>query len=388
MKYSFLLFACLSGLLQVKAQQKGFKVEARIDNPKGYPLALMWFSSGQLYMDTTAVMNGNVYVFEGTVDEPVLANLVVRNAPELAINTSEGAIPAPSLSFFLSNELVKISGAAEKIHMSSVQGGKQNDEWAALHAEEQRMEDNIWQLTRKVYAGAGVDSAALTRLLTEKAEQDSRLTGLRLRFIEEHPNAIASAYFLSQMVNLLEIKELKAGYDKLGPETRETHFGQLVKKKIDTESISAPGHYAVGFRKKDQHGDLIELSAFRGRYLLLDFWGSWCGPCRKGNPHLKDLYAKYHDKGLEIIGIAQEQEISPGDSRAAWIEAIRTDGLPWLQILNNEDIHEQNIVSEYGITAFPTKLLLDKEGKIVLRLIGTGPDDVQLDKMLEQVLGN
>ncbi len=114
-----------------------------------------------------------------------------------------------------------------------------------------------------------------------------------------------------------------------------------------------PGKQAIAFNKRDRYGNPVNLQALKGKYVLLDFWGSWCGPCRKGNPHLKALYEKYHDKGLEIIGIANERSATLNEARAQWIEAIQEDKLPWTQVLNDEGADQFDIVAVYGITSYP-----------------------------------
>ncbi|WP_158085166.1 TlpA family protein disulfide reductase [Niastella vici] len=132
----------------------------------------------------------------------------------------------------------------------------------------------------------------------------------------------------------------------------------------------------------------VDLNALKGRYVLLDFWGSWCRPCRASHPHLKELYAKYKDKGFEIVGIASEHAKTKEDCIAAWKNAIAQDGITWLQVLNNENAVKFDAVKEYSVTAFPTKILLDKDGNIIGRFVGNGNSGEAFYARLAQLLDN
>ena len=120
---------------------------------------------------------------------------------------------------------------------------------------------------------------------------------------------------------------------------------------------------------------------------MLDFWGSWCKPCRASHPHLKELYGKYKNKGFEIIGIAMESAKTPEERHKAWADAVQADGLTWLQVLNNEQIERFDAVKEFGVTAFPTKILLDKEGNIIGRYVGSGSGGETFGTRLKELLG-
>jgi thiol-disulfide isomerase/thioredoxin len=140
--------------------------------------------------------------------------------------------------------------------------------------------------------------------------------------------------------------------------------------------------------KKELQGRPIQPETLKGKYVLLDFWGSWCGPCRASHPHLKELYQKYKDKGFEIIGIDQENTPNPDTCRSLWTRAVATDSLPWLQLMNNEGITAFNAVTQYDVSAFPTKILLDKEGNVLVRYVGNGKGSEALTLKLEELLGN
>jgi thiol-disulfide isomerase/thioredoxin len=118
-------------------------------------------------------------------------------------------------------------------------------------------------------------------------------------------------------------------------------------------------------------GTMVDVNAFKGKVVLIDFWGSWCVPCRISHPALKELYNQYKSKGFEIIGVSNEIANSNRDKKKqdiAWRKAVKEDGLTWPQILYDPAI--KDIVKEYDINGYPTKFLVDQNGKFVLRLLG------------------
>jgi thiol-disulfide isomerase/thioredoxin len=136
----------------------------------------------------------------------------------------------------------------------------------------------------------------------------------------------------------------------------------------------------------------LKLTDFRGKYVLVDFWASWCVPCRAGNPHLLSLYAKYKDKGFEIIGVSDDDS-----NHEAWKKAVEKDGIGvWKHVLrglkrdpNSEYGFDKSasISDRYGISSLPTKILIDPAGVIIGRYGGGGEDDAAMDKKLAEVFG-
>jgi peroxiredoxin len=140
--------------------------------------------------------------------------------------------------------------------------------------------------------------------------------------------------------------------------------------------MTAIGKNAPDFEQADTSGNMVKLSGFRGKYLLLDFWASWCGPCRAENPNVVKAYQKYHDRGFTILGVSLDQ---PG-KKEAWLKAIHQDGLTWthvsdLQFWNNA------VAKMYGIRSIPQNFLLDKDGKI----IATNIRAEELNKKLSEI---
>ena len=143
------------------------------------------------------------------------------------------------------------------------------------------------------------------------------------------------------------------------------------------ESI-APGKAAPEFTLKDREGNEISLTDLRGKYVLIDFWASWCKPCRKSFPHMKELYQKYHAKGFEILGVANDT------NEKMWFKALDEDNLPWLNV--QEDFsgsRSGRVIKMYGFTHLPSTILIDPNSLIVSKML----HGEELDKQLEQIFG-
>ncbi len=173
-------------------------------------------------------------------------------------------------------------------------------------------------------------------------------------------------------------------YHQLSHQTQESFYGIKIAKFIDDVDDNDVGKIAELFGANDIKGDEISLSEFKDKYILIDFWASWCVPCRQGATHLLELYRKYHEKGLEIIAVSDDDDIE------AWKMAVRKDNIGiWYNILSSADTSEEvgqssSISKKYGVHVLPTKFLVDRHGIIIGRYTGT-EEDPTLDQKLSEV---
>ena len=133
-----------------------------------------------------------------------------------------------------------------------------------------------------------------------------------------------------------------------------------LKKNVESYGKIAIGSEAPDFTLKTNKGKPLALSSLRGNIVLIDFWASWCGPCRKENPNVINVYKKYHTKGFEILGVSLD------DKEEKWVDAIEKDGLPWYHVSDLKGWESETVI-QYGVDAIPFTVLLDKEGKIIAK---------------------
>lgn len=200
-------------------------------------------------------------------------------------------------------------------------------------------------------------------------------------FIRTHPDSYVSAFELLPIMSLIKTDTALNLYNRMDVPVRESYYGKEVLKKLQTVASASEGKAASPFSAPDINGKEISLTGFRGKYVLLDFWASWCIPCRKENPEMIKMYQKYHSKGLEIIGISSD------DDRDSWLAAISNDGTDiWNHVLgypekDGDTPDEESIGRQYGVLSLPTKILIDPEGNIIQRF-----SFAQNNPTLEQVL--
>ena len=197
-----------------------------------------------------------------------------------------------------------------------------------------------------------------------------------LDFFNKHPQSFVTAYFLS--INIIEMNQgilpadsLKAYYDRFATPVKSSWYGERIIEELAKRKIAVPGTKANNFTGTDINGQSLSLSSFRGKYVLLDFWGCWCVPCRKGSPHLKELYFRYKEKGFDVVGIAADN-----DTKDAWRKAVEKDGLPWHNILIDD------LEVKYNIRSYPTKILIDKQGIVIGRF---GEEEKEVDEQLSSI---
>ena len=183
-------------------------------------------------------------------------------------------------------------------------------------------------------------------------------------FIKTNPKSFTAIYLLKVMVSKMPADKGEALYQLLGTKYKATSYGTDIKTKINAGRVTAIGKVAPDFEQPDTAGKIVKLSDLRGQYVLVDFWASWCVPCRAENPNVVKAYEKYHDKGFTVLGVSLDQ---PG-RKEAWLKAIHQDHLTWMQV-SDLQFWNNTVAKLYGINSIPQNFLLDKEGKIIARNI-------------------
>lgn len=297
-------------------------------------------------------------------------------------------MPAQPLTIVLSKGArLMITGTAKDLHQAMVTGDDLNEGFNEVRRREKKPQDEMASLIKQLTESRimGVTDAAKEigpKMLAAKKD----ITAVRKNYIKEHPEAFASMYYLSAEAKEYSLPELEAAYNGLSDKYKSTRPAKALVAKIESQKVIQNGGPAPDFAKPDINGKRVNLSEFRGKYVLLDFWGSWCGPCRAANPHLKELYAKYASKGFEIVGVASEKVSGQEQAEAVWKAAVEKDGLTWTNLLNNERTMQQDVTAMYSIEGYPTQILLDQQGKIVARWLGAA--GTQLDEKLAAIFKN
>ena len=340
-------------------------------------------------VDSSYFRRGDTIVFTGVLTGPELAILRV-NDKTLGIKFMGGrTVMNPGLPFILTPGEILVVGNSTDLHLAEVINSKINDAWGRLKKISQLVEHLNWLNSKLQLAqfDSRIDTSMVRAevLIVSREIGNANLDSLEFEYIHNYPGSVASLFLLKKHSNHLPIADLEKLFNGLTPELQGSKPGlkiQELVKKLKTISVGKP---AIPFTLNGKNAEIITSQQFKGKYLLIDFWGSWCGPCRRSHPSLKILYEKYHASGLEILGVANELSKNDSINRATWLNAIEKDQLPWLQVLNNENKNQIKLVEEYGVTLYPTKILINRNDEIMERIEGDDPDELSIS--LKKIFG-
>lgn len=212
-------------------------------------------------------------------------------------------------------------------------------------------------------ASENKDTVQAEVLYNEYNKVDSFKTLLAMQWVLKHPESAISAYVLYQDVrDKTNIEKLEVALNSLSSKAKSNMFGKELQNIVDATKATAIGKIAPNFTQNDTLGKPVSLHDFRGKYLLIDFWASWCIPCREENPDLISAFKKFKDKGFTIISISLDSD------KDNWLKAIRKDNLLWTQV-SDLKFWDNKIAKQYDIRSVPQNFLLDPNGKIIAKTL-------------------
>lgn len=339
---------------------------------------LSYWNEGSEYKDSTLLRNGS-FSFTGSVGEPAPARLIFDYS-------GEGMIPAAQsghiLYLYLENGTVKLN-SPDSLQNSLFVDSPINDEHLSyLDYIDGQIQDLAARMNQKVMLATPEqlnDTTFMAQLNSEYKQLLDERTRKQQQYVREHPDSYFSVVAISESVSSkFNVDEIEPLFLSINEKYRETYSGKAFAQRIEAARTIGIGKKAPDFTQNDPDGNPVSLSDFSGKYLLLDFWASWCGPCRQENPNLVKAYAAYKDKGFEILGVSLDNQ----DGKEAWLNAIKKDGLTWTQV---SDLNSWNneVARSYGVRAVPQSYLIDPQGIIVAQdLRGEA-----LDEKLVEIFG-
>ncbi|WP_189702579.1 TlpA disulfide reductase family protein [Subsaximicrobium wynnwilliamsii] len=315
----------------------------------------------QRSIDTAIVLNER-FTFEGSLKGPQYV--------ELTVNSIKGTLP-----LILIPEEVRLTIDSNDVGNSNISSSNANDALKTYNQTISAIDDEYNTLAQQLNKQSTSNDADPDVVSQKLAQIKARKDAYPYEFIKANTDNYYSLILINEMLwkRKMEVNKLEQSYAALGKDITASDFGQEVNRRIAaTKAAIAPlmateiGQQAPNFTAPTPEGTSFKLYDNLGKVTIVDFWAAWCGPCRRENPNVVKVYDKYHDKGLEIVGVSLDGNRRQQDPKAAWIKAIKDDKLTWHQV-SNLNYFNDPVAKAYAIQSIPATFILDANGKIIAK---------------------
>jgi len=356
----FLLFIILSGC----NNNSHFVINGQMGGHDDEKVYLAKYVNNDFLLTDSALLNKGKFLFVGNQETPEL--FYILNSKKTSFK-----------GFFLENGEINVTGHPDSLWNAKVSGSISQDEYDRFYSDLEEIRTKLSLSNIKMDSVRKSNNKELFEIY-KRTFDSVRMSYFKFMsdYIDAHPGSSVSIEIIMDNYPSLSPERLESWINRLEPSLKETERVTMLFHILETMKKVAIGQPAQDFIQNDTTGEPIKLSSFYGKYLLLDFWASWCGPCRDENPNLVAVYKRFHNTGFNIVGISLDED------REKWLAAIKDDNLTWTQISDlkgakNEAAHL------YGVVVIPDNFLLDKDGKIIARRLR----GEKLTNKLEEILG-
>ncbi|TKC04481.1 AhpC/TSA family protein [Pedobacter frigoris] len=351
----FLILLAGSSMAQDKFEISGKLAEAGKDK-----MVMLSYknSEGKDARDSAVVKNGK-FLLSGTT---AFASKAYLSLVPLKKDTAKRGGQSDYQEFYLEKGKYKVTGK-NSMAKASIIGAQAQKDYLQYNEQLGAMLAQFKEITQrftKAYYAKVKDTVEIKKIQAEARPVHAKIEAALDSFIFSHPDSYVTLDLISEnKTAVIDPGTFGRYYDPLSKRVLASYTGQRLTAKYDKAKQIAIGK-AVDFRQTDDKGAEFKLSSLRGKYVLVDFWASWCVPCRAENPHLLKAYNQLKDKNFEIVGVSLDE------TKAAWLNAVKHDGMPWIQVSDLKGF-KSDVAVKYGISAIPQNFLINPEGVIVAK---------------------
>ena len=321
--------------------------------------------TGASKTDSCGVFNGH-FALKGNIETPALGILYFHES-DLQVY------------FFFGPGKTSLNGSALSPESIVITGGSTTELFKDYRLHTDTFKNYRRKLVPLISGDSAIKDSALhaqymDRYYTSLSDEENYTE----KFIKDHPNSYVSAYLLFfEFSGENNISKGMALLDLLGNQIKQSKYCRQLLQRNQAFKLSATGMVAPVFTLPDSGGKAISVANLHAAYVLIDFWASWCGPCRRENPGLVKAWQKFHDKGFEILSVSLDED------RTRWLNAIQKDTLSWMNVCDFKG-WDSPVALQYAVSAIPANFLIDKNGIVIGKnLMGTALD-YTLTKLLLQ----
>jgi len=359
------------------AQAPNFTISGKIGNLNKPAMIYLDYEGGS--EDSTALVNGTFH-FSGYVSEITPARISLgHNGEGKHLSIYKGG---DNIYPYFANENIVITSNDSLIN-AKVTGSKTYDQYAAYN---KTIGGSIMEIDRVMnneFSSATPeqqkDTTFIKALDVQFRKKIADRTVKQIQFAKDHPDSFFGLVAIAESAgSKMDVAKIEPIYNAFTPELQATRLGKDIAQRIKAAHAIGVGDAAPLFTLNDVNGKQISLADLKGKVVLIDFWASWCEPCRAESPNLKTQYKLYKDKGFEIISVSLDTD------RKSWLKAINDDSLTWLQVSDLKG-YRSDAVRAYGIGGIPSFFLIGRDGKIIAN---TNVQGAALNQRLAEMFKN